>query len=984
MMMMVVGLKFGNAQTTTGGLNQELRSLLSSISKPNLCAPFLYDMVGHCTDEMWFTHSNYTDTNNWSNWYNIFDEMKYSAYNINLLPNTIELVDKADLLIKKDTIPIGLMNFDFNIFKDSVFNKQGEFFTWDDNNIFDAPNRIQSPYLWNSIFLASPLSQTSEFREVNYKISKEFIFQSAGYRFPGTSIDEEFLYIDFGDGSGWRLFNLNKDSIVNIIYPRKGNYLIKFGLFTCDPFPNCSKTPGRYSQSYIQILSDALIMPPDKYLDLPGMNVGYYKGCDPNSGKVLIYLEGNDFNDSKSVHYIYRDMFESDNIHLKSLRAYNYNVYIVDWKKSNADVRKNALSFVKLLELLKSNIDPSNNEQFVVIGESMGGLIARLALNYMESEDYQSHIAFDYDPQIDDIEAVELNYIATELMHNTRLFISIDAPHQGAYVPVSIQHAVYRIKELENKYPDVYSNGNYFPLLMLTHKAKDIYEKSLQSKAVKQMLIYHINGWNLSQAPNSYTTLQDKEELYNLINNYKPFNFGMPEYCKNMAISSGLLTGQRQTDYNGNFLPAGFKISDVEIDFKKKIFRLIEKKIINIKYELRALPEIGSKGVVFDFVSTKNRFTLRGCLRRLFNKDYNCGNYKDEMKENITVSDVIPYDVIAGGHINVFWLYNQNQFESSKLDWFVYSHDYKVDPASGVISGDFSYGLLTSKLMKLEITTDALLYNFIPVKSALNFASTNTNNWEINFYTLKNKDLFNNTGFDLINGYRRTKDYPNEINNGHVNFENSMIKPFKNNSNKILQREIGDDKIYLNNYSIKFPIILTINDSVFLGKPNPIYNYNSSNINLKSGYDNYLSRNEVLDINANSTLKINYSKGYFIDNSNCNNCIINNSLFETMSTIPFCSNLLRNGVSEEYNGSILDQNGFNLYPNPTNNLINIQLHNYNYSKLLLINQLGQILLNEKFEDKLITIDVSSYSAGIYNIVLIADDQISKAKFIIQK
>ena len=59
--------------------------------------------------------------------------------------------------------------------------------------------------------------------------------------------------------------------------------------------------------------------------------------------------------------------------------------------------------------------NPGTTEKIVVIGPSMGGQIARYALAYMEHNN---------------------------LPHNTRLFISLDSPNNGATIPIGLQHFV--------------------------------------------------------------------------------------------------------------------------------------------------------------------------------------------------------------------------------------------------------------------------------------------------------------------------------------------------------------------------------------------------------------------------------------------------------------------------------------------------------------------------------------------------------------
>ena len=73
-------------------------------------------------------------------------------------------------------------------------------------------------------------------------------------------------------------------------------------------------------------------------------------------------------------------------------------------------LRENAMLLVELIKLINNSKVGDEN---IVIGPSMGGLISRYALNYMESQNID---------------------------HDTRLYISFDTPHAGANVPIGFQH----------------------------------------------------------------------------------------------------------------------------------------------------------------------------------------------------------------------------------------------------------------------------------------------------------------------------------------------------------------------------------------------------------------------------------------------------------------------------------------------------------------------------------------------------------------
>src|SRR5476651_70080 len=90
---------------------------------------------------------------------------------------------------------------------------------------------------------------------------------------------------------------------------------------------------------------------------------------------------------------------------------YDYNGVHID---GGADyIQRNAYTLVKIIQDINSKLVASgSSEKLVVVGPSMGGLISRYALTYMEQH---------------------------SLDHNTRLWVSFDSPHLGANIPIGDQ-----------------------------------------------------------------------------------------------------------------------------------------------------------------------------------------------------------------------------------------------------------------------------------------------------------------------------------------------------------------------------------------------------------------------------------------------------------------------------------------------------------------------------------------------------------------
>lgn len=174
--------------------------------------------------------------------------------------------------------------------------------------------------------------------------------------------------------------------------------------------------------------------------------------------KPVIVLDGFDPGDFRNIAGLYNSLeFGGDNL-ADLIREEGFDVVILNAPvydsggtqiDGGADfIQRNAFVLVELIQQL--NEQKQGDEELVILGPSMGGLIAQYALSYMEQN---------------------------SLDHQTRLFISFDSPHRGANIPVSLQ---YLINFLAREFDD--------------ETAIAVVEEVLNSAAAKEMLIDHYLG----------------------------------------------------------------------------------------------------------------------------------------------------------------------------------------------------------------------------------------------------------------------------------------------------------------------------------------------------------------------------------------------------------------------------------------------------------------------------------------------------------
>lgn len=195
-----------------------------------------------------------------------------------------------------------------------------------------------------------------------------------------------------------------------------------------------------------------------------------------------------------------------------------YDIIYVDWNNGSDYLQRNAYALEEVINWVNDEkAKVGSTEPNVVLGQSMGGVIARYALADMEQ-----------------------NMQQTGVDHQTRLFISHDAPQQGANIPVSLQ---FMYRHLNNQYvksPALLAGGEIIVPVFTDVQPVSTYLSILDLPASKQLLSnsstsnYNIDNFD-------HTTFYDELKAKGL-----PNSGGYPINCRNIAISNGAECGITQ------------------------------------------------------------------------------------------------------------------------------------------------------------------------------------------------------------------------------------------------------------------------------------------------------------------------------------------------------------------------------------------------------------------------------------------------------
>jgi len=482
---------------------------------------------------------NFVDVIQWKSLYSSLYTMRVGTTASNMVSPNIISNNFKTLQNNTEDILLAVQYYNYQQYKINAVNN-GDV-SVSNGQINDVSGR--NPYDTKIIFAVAPLKQTLQGNTFNFKVPNSLIYTNVG-----LSINN--IQIDFDNGQGYQ--NITVNTTKTIAYNSGGVKELKYK-FT---YANGSH---KYSHSKIWV---NYIAPQNYQARFNGVNL--FRDKTPIVGnswqgasatgfvtvelapghsqitKPLIVVEGFDPNNSFTYYDLVENMFytgpgglnididSSSNVKTlnQAIEDEGYDLVFIDYANGVDYIQRNALMVEKVIEWV--NGLKAGNEKNVVLGMSMGGLVARYALRNME-----------------------LN----GKTHETKLYISHDTPHQGANVPLGIQAFARHMYGEQISIPVLLSliDINIVDLADLIPGLKQGFEL-LESPAAKQMLIYQLNGDGANLTHNN-------SMFQSFYNEYHAMGNPIQDGIRNIAIANG--------SECGNTL--GFSNNDKIINIDKKI-----------------------------------------------------------------------------------------------------------------------------------------------------------------------------------------------------------------------------------------------------------------------------------------------------------------------------------------------------------------------------------------------------------------------------
>jgi hypothetical protein len=397
------------------------------------------------------------------------------------------------------------------------------------------------------------------------------------------------IEIDFNDNEGFRVVNIN--DYVNVYYLETGDKKIQFKLTLSNGTVINRTSPLKVTKSRNDIANQRLLAPTEVNSSIIADLSGYsgatnhaglaeyevFLGADNELDKPIIIVDGFDPSDTRTIDGIYSLLnFESngvtENLADKVRADEDHDVVLINFPSyfvlqngnlqsfaqstdinndavidaldypgstvvdGGADfIERNAFSVVDIITLINSQ--KIGLEENVIIGPSMGGLITRYALNYMEQD--PGSVGFD---------------------HETRLWMSFDSPHLGANVPIGFQNLFNYLAYGLDTWVGDFSLDSLRPIV----------DGMLKSPAARQMLTDHFephlaNGEIAEFNPNLTLPIKHpySNTFFNGINGLT--TSGFPETTRNVSLINGSGIGNPYQHKNGDNVEPGDRVLDAFI-----------------------------------------------------------------------------------------------------------------------------------------------------------------------------------------------------------------------------------------------------------------------------------------------------------------------------------------------------------------------------------------------------------------------------------
>ncbi|MEO7309196.1 MAG: hypothetical protein ABIX01_02270 [Chitinophagaceae bacterium] len=456
-------------------------------------------------------------------------------------------------------LPVGVMDMKFNQLKPDAVSRK---ILIEHNGLFyNNAAKKENPFMERNLKIATLLGESIETGKTILRLDPDLVLSNTGRK-----ID----HIDLKVGSGERVYSMYPGGSTAVDFDEEGVIHVNTKVYftTGESFSSESAIEVKKRTTSAEItqpdsrvkLSHQPCLQETVRADIPftgydetvatlgQVEVNYFYHYDPSDSsgctlkkirKPIIVLDGFDPTDKRDATWIYEHNFRYYNgknevanfadeqrragfdiiiINMPSYQTGEKNIPLPDGTEAHIGTLRraggdfieiNAMALIKVIQNLNGQLaSQGSKEKLIVVGPSMGGVISRYGLSYMEKKGMD---------------------------HNVGLWFSWDATHLGSVLPIGNQYFIESMAKLGLK------------------NVKDIIARQINSAASKQELNHHF----LANSPEPEGAPEFKDRFYAGID-----TMGWPQHTRKIAMISGAIGGIPQ--------PKG-KAGGTAFDFKLKM-----------------------------------------------------------------------------------------------------------------------------------------------------------------------------------------------------------------------------------------------------------------------------------------------------------------------------------------------------------------------------------------------------------------------------
>ncbi len=436
-------------------------------------------------------HEFITDSYQWKN---IYKQVNQSLINNDNLPLYNDLLKYNDAKkFEPSKVAIAYLHYSTAYFTERQLLKRD----------FSNPNHFE-------LFASGTLIHEVYNSTVRFFISPKLLFTNSE-----NTINS--VLIDFGNGKGYTKFDFD-EQIIEVEYDCIGqkNIISKIctTIDTIVSFTSINvKTLKRKKPSEIELNNLTKML---KSSNISDIDYDIWLGDDNVLDKPFIIVEGFDFLNEEDKQEIF-DRYNNVDIgsgntsidFIDNLQAHDYDIVVVNWNEPRNSLHDSKEALIAFISLI--NNQKIGNFESILLGESMGGVVCRMALKEMENNNID---------------------------HQVGLYISYDAPHKGANIQMGFQKVLSDAMDITL----VEARDDFLTYLIpvvrilalsinIAINNSDVDPEDvlngLNSTAAKQMIIRHHKG----------------SQTYNTFQTYLT-NLGYPTNCRNISLINGSDEGE--------------------------------------------------------------------------------------------------------------------------------------------------------------------------------------------------------------------------------------------------------------------------------------------------------------------------------------------------------------------------------------------------------------------------------------------------------